>query len=273
VLRVPLARGERAWFKVCAPVQAFEPRLSVELFSRWPDRVAEVIAHDPSRSWLLLADAGTMLGNLGNPPEAWLTVLPAYAELQIGEAAHTADHLAHDVPDLRLSTLPDHFDDLLGTDLPLRRAELDELRRLGPRFAARCMALAEAGIPDSIQHDDLHITNVYERSGHLRVLDWGDSSISHPFASLGETFRFLEERNGLAPNDPWFDRLRDAYLEPWGRGLATAFAPALEVGAMAHAIAWLRQRAPLRPADRAEFDGMLAVVLRRAMELLSGSRG
>ena len=39
VLRVPIAGGI-AWFKACAPVQAFEPRLSAELYSRWPDRVA-----------------------------------------------------------------------------------------------------------------------------------------------------------------------------------------------------------------------------------------
>ena len=39
VLRVPIAGGV-AWFKACAPVQAFEPRLSAELYSRWPDRVA-----------------------------------------------------------------------------------------------------------------------------------------------------------------------------------------------------------------------------------------
>ena len=84
VLRVPLAGGV-AWFKDCAPVQAFEPRLSAELFSRWPDRVAHVLGHDEERAWLLLADAGTPIGTFGNPPEAWLAALPQYAELQGGE--------------------------------------------------------------------------------------------------------------------------------------------------------------------------------------------
>ena len=45
VLRVPLAAGV-VWFKACAPVQAFEPRLTAVLFARWPDRVAEVLGHD-----------------------------------------------------------------------------------------------------------------------------------------------------------------------------------------------------------------------------------
>jgi hypothetical protein len=55
------------------------------------------------------------------------------------------------------------------------------------------------------------------------VLDWGDSSISHPFASLVVTFRFLEEVTKLSPGDPWFARLRDANLEPWGRDLDKRF--------------------------------------------------
>ncbi len=53
------------------------------------------------------------------------------------------------------------------------------------------------------------MANVYAKGEHLRVLDWGDTSISHPFASLGVTFRFLEERNRLLPDDPCFARLRD----------------------------------------------------------------
>jgi len=66
--------------------------------------------------------------------------------------------------------------------------------------------------------------------------------IAHPFASLVVTFRFLEERNQLAPGDPWFARLRDAYLEPWGGGLAGVFALAIRVGTLAHTFAWARQR-------------------------------
>ena len=36
VLRVPVAGGA-VWFKACGAAQAFEPRLSVALFARWPD--------------------------------------------------------------------------------------------------------------------------------------------------------------------------------------------------------------------------------------------
>jgi hypothetical protein len=183
VLRVPLANGV-AWFKACRPVQAFEPRLTARLFARWPDRVAEVLGCDEGRGWLLLADAGTPIGDSGNPPAAWLVALPLYAELQRGEAAHASDHLAHGVPDLRVATLPARYQELLGRDLPLERDELGRLRGFAPRFAALCAELAAHEVPATVQHDDLHMANVYAHGERLRLLDWGDASISHPFASL-----------------------------------------------------------------------------------------
>jgi len=266
VLRVPLADGV-AWFKQCAPVQAFEPRLTAELFARWPDRVAEVLAYDEERAWLLLGDAGTPIRTLGNPPEKWLAVLPLYAELQRGETAHILQHLIHHVPDLRVATLPARYRDLLHHDLPLASDEIGRLRSYAPRFAELCDELTECGVPETLQHDDLHMGNVYEQAGRLRLLDWGDASISHPFASLVVTFRFLEEINNLRPTDPWFMRLRDAYLEPWGKGFSEAFMLAIRVGTFAHTVAWARQRNALPLNARPDFDVGYAVVLRRAIAL------
>jgi hypothetical protein len=266
VLRVRLADGV-AWFKRCAPVQAFEPRLTVELHARWPDRVSQVLAHDTERGWLLLADAGKPLRELGNPPELWLRLLPRYAELQRGEDARAADHLARGVPDLRVASLTARYEDLLREELPLAPEEAGRIRAHAPRFAEQCEDLASHDILDSVQHDDLHMGNVHLRGDDLRILDWGDTSISHPFASLFVTFRFLEEKNRLRPDDPWFARLRDAYLEPWGSGLADTFTLALRVGAFAHAIAWLRHRKHLTGHDRLNFNEGYAVVLRRALDL------
>jgi len=271
VLRVPLARGS-AWFKACGPAQAFEPRLTAQLCARWPDRVPGVLGHDEQRAWLLLADAGTQVSELGF--EAWVQAmpraLPLYAELQRGEAAHAPEHLAHGVPDLRPATWPARYADLLGRDLPLTADELSRLRRFAPRFAGLCAQLAGYGVPESIQHDDLHTSSLYRRDGQLRVLDWGDASVSHPFASLVVTFRFLEEIGKLPPGSRWHARLRDAYLEPWGPGLAEAFDVAIRAGAFAHAFAWARQRDALPPDARRDFDKWFAVILRRAIARTAG---
>jgi hypothetical protein len=266
VLRVPLL-DRQLWFKACGPAQAFEPRLTAALFARWPDRTPELLAHDDARGWMLLADAGTPIRAVGNPPEVWLQALPRYAELQRGEAPHAADHLAHGVPDLRIATWPARFVDLMEGDLPLQDRQVRLLRQFAPRFSELCAELAADGrVPQTVQHDDLHMANVYQTADQrLRLLDWGDASISHPFASLVVTFRFLEEVNHLASDDRWFPRLRDAYLEPWGSGFSRTFRVALRAGAFAHAFACLRQRKLLPPEARRAFDTDFRVVLGRAL--------
>jgi hypothetical protein len=264
VWRVPLVDGT-AWCKLCGPVQQFEPQLTADLWSRWPDLLPEVLGHDAERGFLLLGDAGAPIHGLGNPPELWEVVLPRYAELQREETSQAPRHRTYGVPDLRVSTLPDRFEDLVRQDLPLEAGERSRLRTFGDRFARWCEELEGHGIAGTVQHDDLHMNNVYEKAGHLRVLDWGDASVSHPFASLVVTFRFLEERNGLHPGDRWYARLRDAYLEPWGRGRNEAFALALRVGSVAHAIAWARQRGFLDQEARRTFDEGFSIVLRRAL--------
>jgi hypothetical protein len=264
VLRVPLA-GRSAWFKACGPRQGFEPRLSAELFHRWPDRVAEVIAYDEPRRWLLVADAGVPIGELGNPPEAWVDVLPLYAEIQRGETAYANEHIAHGVPSLTLPTLPTRYGELVDRELPLQSDELAELRAFSSCFEQLCGELAAVELPPTVQHDDLHMGSVCRLDKRFRVLDWGDSSVSHPFFSLVVTFRFLEERTGLQPHDRRFARLRDAYLEPWGNDQDELFDLALRIGRFAHAIAWARQREFLLPQERTAFDDWFAHVLRRAL--------
>jgi hypothetical protein len=113
--------------------------------------------------------------------------------------------------------------------------------------------------------------NVFALGDELRVLDWGDASVGHPFASLVVPFLFLEEVNKLSPADPWFARLRDAYLEPWGPGLTETCALAIRVGTFAHSIAWARQRDHLPETELANFDPHYADLLRRAIRLTSPS--
>jgi hypothetical protein len=264
VMRVPVAGGV-TWFKACAQVQAFEPRLTAELYARWPDRVTEVLAVDEERRWLLLGDGGAAVLDQGNPPEAWLEALPSYAELQKGEIAYAVDHIGHGVPDLRMAALPAGYERLLASEIPLARDDVSRLRGFAPRFTELCAALAALGIRESVQHDDLHMANLYSDDGKLRVVDWGDSSIAHPFFSLVVTFRFLEEFNHLAPDDAWFRRLRDAYLEPWGSGLEETFEIAIRVGWFAHAIARTRQRDTLPPEAWPDFDRTSAIILQRAI--------
>ena len=265
VYRVPVAGDGAVWFKACKPAQAFEPRLTAELYSRWPDRIVEVLAHDVERAWLLLADGGTPIGGFGNSPEAWQAALPLYAELQRGEIAHVEAHLEGAVPDRRVARLPALYADMLEHDLPLEPEEVDRLRRFEGRFAALCEELGARGIPDTVQHDDLHLENVYAKGDRMLLLDWGDTSIAHPFSSLVVTFHFLDVVNHLPPGDPWYARLRNAYLEPWGDDLLDTFELAQRVGTIAYAFGEIRHRDAMPEEHHAEFDQWFPATMRRAV--------
>src|SRR3954452_8911242 len=77
VWRVPTAGGP-IWFKACAPVQAFEPRLTATLASRHPTLLPDVLAHDDERAWLLLGDLGAPIGIGDVTLDAYLELLPRY---------------------------------------------------------------------------------------------------------------------------------------------------------------------------------------------------
>jgi aminoglycoside/choline kinase family phosphotransferase len=213
VWRVPTTDGP-VWFKACAADRVFEARLTAQLASRHRDVLPDVLAHDDERGWLLLADLGAPIGVDAVTLDDYLELLPRYAELQIAETAHAGQHLAHGVPDRRLPLLPDAYDMLTDADLPLERDEVDRLRDFAPEFRELCAELAAFGVPETIQHDDLHGNNLSPHAGGVRILDWGDSSIAHPFFSLTQAFRHTPQE--------WHSQMRDAYLGPWGEHAACA---------------------------------------------------
>ncbi|GMA88988.1 hypothetical protein GCM10025868_42380 [Angustibacter aerolatus] len=88
------------------------------------------------------------------------------------------------------------------------------LRRL-PEFERLCDEVAALGVPDAVQHDDLHDGNVFVRDGRARAIDWGDACVSQPFHTLVVTLRALAHALDLPPGDGRLLALRDAYLEPF----------------------------------------------------------
>ena len=213
------------WLKECKPVQAYEVRLTAALASRAPDRLPPVLAHDAANAWLLLGDAGSPIASFGESLAAWIVALPLYAELQRRETAHADAHLAAGVPDLRADTLPDRYAAWMERE--------PRLAPFAPRFAELCASLTR---PATVQHDDLHESNVYAREGALVFLDWGDTCIAHPFATMLITFRYV----AYYRDERWLPRLRAAYLEPWGNGLGEELDAALQVAAFARLLQWER---------------------------------
>jgi Phosphotransferase enzyme family len=254
VLRVPTADGV-VWFKACHPSHDFEPALTLELAWLRPGRVIEVIAADVERGWMITADAGLRFRELLASPVLvrWEEFLPLYADVQLA-ASDRAEHLLGlGAPDERLARLPMDFEHVLADRKVLlvdREDGLDDgqherLIASVPEVVRLCGELAAYGIPETVQHDDLHDGNVFVRDGDYLVFDWGDSCISHPFHSLVVTLRATAWRFELAPGDPQLERMRDAYLEPFSSygsrsDLLAAFALAYRLGTIGRALSWHR---------------------------------
>jgi hypothetical protein len=242
VIRVPTP-GEDLYFKAVDKGFLFEPALSKRLFELAPDRVTAVLDTDLDRGWMLMRDAGLRLREVVLSTadlHHWEAALPRYAELQIAAAPLAGELVALGVPDSRLSVLPGQLRAVLAS--PVRGLSPDEHERALaalPEFKAMCDELAAYGIPETIQHDDLHDGQVFLDDGRYRFFDWGDSCVSHPFHSLTVTLRATAAKLDLEPGGPEMLRLRDAYLEPFG-DLSEAANLAYRTGTIGRALAWDR---------------------------------
>jgi hypothetical protein len=261
-----------AWFKACAPAQEFEPDLTAALARRSPERLPTVLANDGERAWLLLADAGDAIGFEAGL-DVWSSILPGYAELQRREAPHAAEHLESGVPDRRLGAFPRMYESMLARDLPVAADELERLRSFQRAFEELCDQLSSHDLPDTMQHDDLHGGNVYRSNGTERILDWGDSCVSHPFLTAYVTFIHLGDVVAASANDRPFRRLRDAYLEPWGTQteLREAFAVAYRLGPFAHYFKELRVLDAIPEELRPQFEPDMEMLLKRCLAATVGA--
>lgn len=191
---------EVVWLKVPEADFVFEGRVLELLRPLAPEVIPTVLAWEPDRGWLVLADHG------GEPAGVdWPPVLRRYAQLQ-RDATPLADAL-----------VAAGAEDYRGTLLGERIAELvpgnGRAQELCARLAASC-------IPPTAEHADLRIAHVRG----TRILDWGDMCVAHPFLSV-------------AYGDPW--RNRGTYLEQWPDDPG-ALEAARELRALWGALNWSR---------------------------------
>jgi len=203
--------GAVVWLKVPEPTFAFEGRALELLRPLAPEVVPTVLAHEPVRGWLVLADHGD------EPTEVeWAPVLRRYAQLQ-RDAMPLADELV-------AVGAPDYRGALLGE-------RIEELVPGNERAQDLCACLAASRIEPTAEHSDLRVAHV---RGSV-ILDWGDMCVAHPFLSI-------------AFGDPW--RNRDAYLAGWPDEPETIDA-ARQLRALWGALNWSRVLPydPTRAAD------------------------
>ena len=260
VLRVQTAAGDY-WFKANMPACAHEAAVVSILARVRPDRVPELVAVDRERGWMLMGDGGERLREVIAREKSlrrWFDVLPEYAQLQIDLTGDAEGLVALGAPDRQLATLSSQYEQLRDELDGFAESELGPLRALVPRVGEMCEQLASYGIPETVQHDDLHDGQVFVRDGAYLFFDWGDSCVSHPFFSMAVTLEGqlawgLDDVEGSEDVRPF----RDAYLEPFTRwaspaALEEAQAIALRLGWICRALNWHRIASALDSPDREE---------------------
>ena len=273
VWRVPTDGGP-VWFKACTVGVRHEPALYDVLVRRAPSHVVTPLATDVERGFLLLPDGGPTLRRMEGARTdlgAWARMLQEYAAMQRGlepwvdELRATGLTVAgpDELPGMRAALLADDRLLLLGGEDGLTAGQRAELVAEQPAFAARCSELAAYGIPLSLQHDDLHDNNVFgpaEPGGPLRVFDWGDGVLGHPFGVLLISLRVVSDLLEVGESSPEVRRLRDAYLEPWtgewdAADLRDAARLAVRVGGVSRADCYRRATMewPVDAATRSPF--------------------
>jgi hypothetical protein len=147
------------------------------------------------------------------------------------------------------------------------------LRDMRAWVAAEAAALGGSGIAATVQHDDLHGGNVFVGPAGIRIFDWGDSVVAHPFATMLGTLNSVARATSTDPEGPVLRRLRDAYLEAWTDVLPRAaldgvLERALDLGRIGKAAAWARALDGLEPERMAGHGDSPALWLADLVERL-----
>jgi hypothetical protein len=279
VLRVTFERAI-TYFKATGAGGRHEPALLLHLQRGWSRLLPEVLAVDVSRGWILLADAGPPLREAFDPPGQLAVlrrVLPAYAELQAATMPSIEPFLKLGLPDRRLHRLPELLEELISGEILTagRSAEaLAELRTsvrsLLPALERCCADLARSPYSAALDHGDLHPGNLLVHHGHCRFCDWGDSSVTHPFVSLGVTLEVALSQLPEVDREECARQLRNAYLGPWEAygdlsSLRADFRRALWVAEVVRALDFARMFTGDDEESRARWQPMIAMPLERWM--------
>jgi hypothetical protein len=263
IARVPTGEGI-AWFKESPPAHAFEPALTVLLAGRRPDAMPEVIAAEGSR--LLTRDVGPRLREVldaGSTEPRWEDILALWAEEQLDFAELADQALAVGTPDERPVRLPGLYEELAGRD------DLYDV-------VVHAATALEDGIPPTVAHQEAHDGNVFVRDGRPVLLDWAESSVTHPFLGPLLALRSATERAGFEPGSREVEQLRDAYLEPFTRfappaELRASFAHAYFLAPIGRARVWQRTLVDVGRDVSAEFGEPVAAWLEIQRGIADGS--
>lgn len=212
LLTLETDRG-RAWAKQVPTVFAHEIAVTRLLGDVDPGFVAPEIAADEAAGRVLMEHVdGRHLIETRDDLVPWTATLARLAEVQRVVGADLEAARIAGVPAAPLGSLADDLPRLLdhdGTSTAVRAA-IEDLQ-------AACRALEASSIGASIEHGDLTPGQVIVGEMGPVILDWSDSTITHPFLATASFLGAPDELPTSLGGDV-VTALADAYLAGWGGG-------------------------------------------------------
>ena len=261
VARVTTDSGD-IWLK--APCEHFrgEARVHPTVAALFPDLVPTLIAADETEGWLLMEP---MVGaeDDDRADGAGLELATRWAAAQIEAVDHVDALVAGGCRRRGVEETLAGFRGVLADSSELALLTDDEVaavRGCAARIEALVREFWAAGIPDTLSHGDLHLGNVAFDGQDLRIFDWTDGCVSHPFLDASHLAHFTR----AVPGDAG---LESTYAEQWRAAYPDAdidriLALAPLVDLVFQAITFDDIVNTTEPQSRWELGGVVADILR-----------
>jgi aminoglycoside phosphotransferase (APT) family kinase protein len=254
-----------------------EPAVTALLAQRYgplmPAVLATATGGRPRRAWMLLEELSGV--DRQRAPGAALALAPVLADLQAGSVGDLARLRAAGCPDRTAASLLDGLAMLLAESVELAGLSADDLdaaRAAAPRMAELVRELWDCGLPATLTHGDLHVGNVAYDGDQVRVFDWTDAAVSHPFFDIMLLAGSAEDsaERGRLTLDP---SVADAFAARWRAhcpeaDIDRALALAAPVNDLYQAISYEGIYRNQEDASRWELEGVVERFLRRLPELV-----
>jgi hypothetical protein len=265
VARVTTDGGD-VWLK--APCEHFraEARVHPTVARLFPDLVPTLIAAEETEGWLL-TEPMTGVEDDDQADGAGLEVASRWATAQIEAVEHVATLLAGGCRRRGVEETLADFRRVLASSSELAllsEEQLTAVRGCADEVESLVREFWGAGIPDTLAHGDLHLGNVAWDGKTLRIYDWTDGCVSHPFLDASHLTHFTRARPGDA-------ELESTYAEQWRAAYPdadidriVALAPLVDL--VFQAITFDDIVSTTEPQSRWELGGVVADILRTLPE-------
>jgi hypothetical protein len=268
VARVTTDGGD-VWLK--APCEHFraEARVHPTVARLFPDLVPVLIAAEETEGWLLM-EPMTGVEDDDQADGAGLEVATRWATAQIEAVEHVATLLAGGCRRRGVEETLAGFRRVLASSSELALLSEEQLtaaRGCAGELESLVREFWGAGVPDTLAYGDLHLGNVAWDGETLRIYDWTDGCVSHPFLDASHLAHFTRARPGDAG-------LESTYAEQWRAAYPhadidriVALAPLADL--VFQAITFDDIVNTTEPQSRWELGGVVADILRTLPETMA----